>query len=631
MVKPPKRGSGITLPDILPVTTHSAAGRADGAHPAFANPPRKLAGEYPAHADSARNPDLLPRQPSVQVKEIPAPSPLSVEAALRSITWPADQVHLLQRLDTESGLSISPDGKLYAHVENAGHLMVEHHRDGRYQIPFPFAAHLPGPFLVKAERQALWTFERPAWMTQHSESDRQNAAAERPAVEQPMYLAPADAALLSSPLYTAEGIRYDKHRKTYIDTAQGTVMVRKNVDGQYEQTSATTRNASTLLFEQIPGTRLWRRKFADDHPDLRSSTGEPGIVVTDMPEATAGASKRPHADEGAETTHALTESLLSANPEPINLSFGLWRNWGRSLRPQLGQHIEIDGQFYRIVPQQLGPDPHLVYLQHPLFSPALYDAFEYMLRDNPSLQPKFAVKRTERWTVLDDVVPFEMPITQYISRTFKYLSDQSVSSLARAMFNQANRSEIIIGPGLAMLNQVFRFWENRGLRKAPRRELADPLLMLRSQPETADTLAIPFALGEGLMRLDFDPGRFPRHWNDYASNPTAAHLRRLFSQLLKDDGYVVIPTEQKIDGDALLFHREKIDHVFVLKLPVLVSGRLQRFTAEGAELNGAVLQTPISEQKPLASYRQENRISYLLGGIQTDALGQTTLFIIRDR
>lgn len=617
MVKPPKRVAGITAPDIRPNTGSTS---------------HRLSGESLITTQSSTGlPDTPARQPSVHVNEIPAPSPLSVAAALRSITWPADQVHLLQRMDAESGLFISPDGKLYAHVEHEGHLLVELQRDGRYQIPFPFAPHLPGPFLVKAERQPLWTFERPAWMTQHSESDRRNAGAEGPAVEQPMYLAPDDAALLSSPLYTAEGIRYDKHRKTYIDTAHGTVRVRKNADGQYEQTSATTRNSSTLLFEQIPGTRLWRRKFADDQPDSQSSTGEAGVVATEMPEATAGPSKRPHVDEGVDTTHALTESLLSANPEAINLSFGLWRNWGRRIRPQLGQHIEIDGQFYRIVQQQLGPDPHLVYLQHPLFSPALYDAFEFMLRDNPSLQPKFAVKRTEHWTVLDDVVPFEMPITQYISRTFKYLSDLSVSSLARAMFNQANRSEIIIGPGLAMLNQVFRFWQNRGLRKAPHRELADPLLMLRSQPETADTLAIPLALGEGLMRLDFDPGRFPRHWNDYASKPTAAHLRRLFSQLLNDDGYVVTPTEQRLDGDALVFHREKIDHVFVLKLPALVNGRLPRFSAEGAELNGALLQTPISGQKPLAAYRQENRISYLLGGIQTDALGQITLFIIRDR
>jgi hypothetical protein len=617
MFKPPKRVTGITAPDI-PANIAGTSNRLPGA-------------SLITTESSAGLPSAPALQPSVQVNEIPAPSSPSVEAALQSITWPADQVHLLQRLGTESGLFISPDGKLYAHVENEGHLLAEHLRDGRYQIPFPFTPHLPGPFLVKAERQPLWTFERPAWMTQHSESDRRNAAADGPAVEQPIYLAPDDAALLSSPLYTAEGIRYDKHRKTYIDTEQGTVMVRKNADGQYEQTSATTRNASRLLFEQIPGTRLWRRKFADDHPDAQSSTGEPGIVVTDMPEATAGPSKRPHADEGAETTHALTESLLSANPEPINLSFGLWRNWGRSFRPQLGQHIEIDGQFYRIVPQQLGPDPHLVYLQHPLFSPALYDAFEYMLRDNPSLQPKFAVKRAEHWTVLDDVVPFEMPITQYISRTFKYLSDLSVSSLARAMFNQANRSEIIIGPGLATLNRVFRYWENRGLRKAPRRELADPMLMLRSQSETADTLAIPFALGEGLMRLDFDPGRFSRHWNEYAAARTTPGLHRLFGRLLGDDGYEVTATAQPLGDDALLFHRKNIDQVFVLRLPPLINGRLKRVTPESFAFSDSQLRTVITEQKPLSTFREENKVIYLLGGTQTDVLGQTTLFVIRDQ
>ncbi|TDV50559.1 hypothetical protein EDF87_103191 [Pseudomonas helmanticensis] len=80
------------------------------------------------------------------------------------------------------------------------------------------------------------------------------------------------------------------------------------------------------------------------------------------------------------------------------------------------------------------------------------------------MQPKWAIKRNKQWTVLDSVVPFEMPITQYISRTFRYLSDQSVNSLARDGFNQANRSEIIIAPGLALMNQVFRYWANRDQR-----------------------------------------------------------------------------------------------------------------------------------------------------------------------
>ncbi|QHC94824.1 hypothetical protein PspR84_09250 [Pseudomonas sp. R84] len=616
MVKPPKRVAGVTAPD---------------SHPNTGNTSHRLPGESQASAGSSTGlPGISMDQPSVQVHEIPAPQS-RLEAALQSITWPADQVHLLQRLDPDSGLFTSPDGKLYAHVENEGHLLVEIQYDGRYQIPFNFAPHLPGPFLIKTERQPVWTFERPNWLAHNTESDRRNAAAEGFLTEQPIYLAPDDAALLSPRLQTPDGIRYDKHRKTYIDTTEGTVMVRKNANGEYQQTSATVRDASALLFEQIPGTRLWRRKTEQTDSVPERSPQEKRKASTDTPEPTAGSSKRLHQEEGTDATHALTESLLSANPDAINLSFGLWRNWGHSIRPRSGQHIEIDGQYYRVMQQDLNANPRLVYLQHPLFSPALYDTFEYMLRDNPSMQPKWAVKRNNQWTVLDSVAPFEMPITQYISRTFKYLSDQSVNSLARAMFNQANRSEIIVAPGLALMNLVFRYWANRGQRRAPRRELADPLLMLRPVSGPEETLAIPSSLGEGLMRLDFDPGRFSRHWNEYAAAPTAPNLRRLFSQLLADEGYVLTSSTSTFAENELLFHREKIDHVFVLKLPPLINGKLQRFQPEHFQRSEVVVQTSSSEPKPLSAYSKEKKISYLLGGTQTDVLGQTTLFIFKDQ
>lgn len=614
MVKPPKRVAGVTAPD----TRTNTAGTS----------PRMLGENTQSSADL---PSTSGHQPSVQIHNASVVHPLSVEAALRSITWPADQVHLLKRLDPDSGLFTSPDGKLYAHVENEGHLLVEIHHDGRYQIPFNFTPHLAGPFLIKTERQPVWIFERPSWLAHNPDNDGPIAAAERLPGEQPIYLDPDVAALLSPRLQTPDGVRYDKHRKTYIDTAEGTVMVRKNANGEYQQTSATAREVSTLLFEQIPGTRLWRRKTGQTDSAAQRSPQEKRKASTEISDSRARDSKRLHHEEGTDAAQALTESLLSDNPDAINLSFGLWRNWGHSVRPALGQHIEIDGQYYRVMQQGLNANPRLVYLQHPLFSPALYDAFEYMLRDNPSLQPKWAVKRNNQWTVMDNVVPFEMPITQYIARTFKYLSDQSVNSLARAMFNQANRSEIIIAPGLALMNQVFRYWANRDRRRAPNRELADPLLMLRPASGPEQTLAIPSSLGEGLMRLDFDPGRFSRHWNEYATTPTAANLRRLFRQVLEDDGYVVSNPTSMLAENELLFHRKKIDHAFVLKLPPLIDGRLQRFRPERFEHSEVVLQTSGSEPKPLSTYRTEKKLSYLLGGTQTDVLGQTTLFIFKDQ
>ncbi|WP_434707827.1 hypothetical protein J3P75_19045 [Pseudomonas sp. R1-1] len=440
----------------------------------------------------------------------------------------------------------------------------------------PDASTLPASVLIKAERQPLWNVEIPDWLTQDSQREEQYAEA-----DQPIYLAAADAARLSSPLDNLDGIRYDKHRKTYVDTAQGTVMVRKNSAGDYQQSSATRRTDFALLFEPIPGTRLWQRKVTRHEP------------------------APPPTDSGA----ALAASLLSANPEATNLRFGLWRNWGRSSRPLLGQHIAIDGQYYPIVQQNLNAQPSLAYLQHPLFSPALYDAFESMLRDHPSLQPKFVVNRNNQWTVLDDPVPFAMPITQYIATTFRSLADRSVSALARAMFNQASHSEVITGAGLAVLNRVLRYWTHRDLHKAPQGELADPLLMLRTPLASTP--------GYGLPRLDFDPGRFAQHWNRFASQPSTDRLQRLFSEVLADEGYVI---ERAAAGESrreLRFHRDGIDQLFALTI----------YPLNAREDAGRVPTKGESER----THTEASDVVCLRGGVQTDALGQTTLFVVRER
>lgn len=618
MVKPPKHTGGI-LPSVPPSpTTVPVVGGMAGTRPTHFPRPYTYAGKNHTFIDATAGLSQTPgHPPSMLVNNIPAPYSVNVEATLRTIAWPADQVHLLKRLDTDNELFVSPDGQLYARVENAGHLPVEQRRDGRYQISVHFIPHLADTFLIKTERQPVWTFERPDWLAHDTENEQPDTAAV--VTQEPIYLSPDDAALLSPRHHSTDGIRYDKHRKTYIDTAQGTVMVRKNAAGQYQYSSATARNASALLFEQIPGTRMWQHITAQADSATESSRPEnPGPALQDP-------DNPPHLKNGTNATRALTESLLSAHPEAINLSFGLWRNWGQSIRPQLGQHIEIDGQYYRVMQQDMNADPRLVYLQHPLFSPALYDAFEYMLRDNPSLQPKWAVRKNDQWTVLDNVVPFEMPITQYIARAFKYLSDQSVSALARAMFNQANQSEIINGSGLTLMNQVFRFWANRDWYSTPRGELAEPLLMLRSLSPPA----MAPSRSEGLMRLDFDPGRFSRHWNEYAADKTTANLRKLFSRLLENAGYGVIHSKNPPDEDVLLFYREKIDHVFVLEFPALVNGRLQQLELEKFQLSEAHWQLPISDQKPLFAYQEEQNISFLQGGVQTDIQGQTSLVITK--
>ncbi|WP_277761302.1 hypothetical protein [Pseudomonas sp. A34-9] len=632
MAKPPKQGSGINLPDTSTTTRPPSQVTPTGNRLNI-----DLPGRFPE--GSGQRPDSsqdvsadVSRLPSVLVSAIPGREPVTAQAAMDSMTWPADRVHMLHPLGSDSGLFTSPDGALYAHIENAGHLRVERQRDGRFQVPFDDTPQLPGPFLNKSERQATWTFERPDWLTQEAKSDTPSSRTTEPApVEAPIYLDPADAAQLSPAKNTLDGIRYDKHRKTYVDTAFGTVMVRRNADGEYQQALATATDSPNVFFEQIPRTKLWRRKTLQVvHIKNRSQQGK-RRPPHDIDEPTPGPSKRGHLENDPNTAQTLTENLLSANPQAINLSYGLWRNWGKTLQSPLGQHIEIEGLHYRIVPQLLDADSRLVYVQHPLFSPALYDAFEYMLRDNPSLQPKWAIKIEHQWTVLDSGFPFEMPITQYVSRTFRHLSDSSVSSLARALFNQANRSEVITGHGLSVMIQTFRYWKARNYQQPPRAELADPLLTLRNLSGERDTSTIPLSVGEGLQRLDLDPGRFPYHWNKYATAPTLPNLRKMFSDVLEDDGYVISSASHTLGEDTLLFHRKTIDAVFVLKLPPLINGRLHRSEQPGAELTGPVLQTLIGQQQqPLVSYLIADKVVYLLGGVQTDALGQTTLFVFRE-
>ncbi|MBP5944551.1 MULTISPECIES: hypothetical protein [unclassified Pseudomonas] len=619
MAKPTKLVPGIFLPDTRPISNRPITNVPEGGRLNIDIPPLIRPEPTRTFADitHALYDDRL-RQSSLQVTEIPVSEPTTVASVLRTLTWPAENAHLLSALGSESGLFTDPDGNLYAHVENAGHIHVRRQPDNRYRIPLN-TPKLPDLFLSKSERQATWNFERPDWLTEEHEKDASaTLVVDYLATVFPTYLEPADAARLTSALDTPDGIRYDKHRKTYVDTVKGTVMVRKNAEGEYQQAYPKVADSPDIYFERIPDTPLWRHKNPI-HESLAQDRHDPATPMEDLP-----------------PNQTLIEGLLSIDQHARNLPNGLWRKWGKQRLPRLGQHIEIDGHYYRVVPQELNADSQLVYLQHPLFSPALYDAFEEMLRDNPSLQPKWAINRNGQWIVLDTQFPFQMPITQYISRTFKYLSDQSVSTLARTLFNEANAAEIITGHGLATLNQTFRYWAARHLMPPTPGKLADPLMMLpdlSAEPDTrhATSWTIASSPGESLQHLELDPARFPRLWNEYATTPTIAQLRKLFSEVLQADGYIVSPALPSSSDEALLFYRENLDVVFVLQLPPITNGRLHRSATPLSESTDSLFDIAIgSQQQPLATYRDSNRLVYLLGGVQTDASGQTTLFIIRE-
>lgn len=461
--------------------------------------------------------------------------------------------------------------------------------------------------------------------------DSASAANLRPAT----FIDPALAALLTSADTSPEGIRYDKHKKTYVDLEDGTVMVRKHPDGSYQQTHPGELSPTGERVEQIPGSKRWRQVASN-----RSPTDADPLVV-EISEPMPGPSKRPRLNEPTSATDEagiLVESLLSRQPDALDLSAGQWRNWGKATPPESAVSIEIDGAYYPIVDQGIHPVTGLVYLQHPGFAPGRYDAFEQMLRHEPTRQPKWALKRDGQWRVLESHLPFEMPLKQYVANSFKYLSDHSLSNLARAVFDQTHPFGTVTGHGLSVMTLTFRHWMDRVNNEAPMRGLMDPLLMLPRlavEPFTmvpGGVLSLPAPSPRFLQRIDFDPQQFPLEWGTYAAAPTGASLRTLFSTILRQNGYTINATPRAMSEGALLFHREGVAAVFVLKLPRVTGSTIARYSVPGVEMASPAFQMKLSQaaRHTLNIHLAQNQIVYLVGGTQLIAPDKPTLFMVRE-
>lgn len=463
------------------------------------------------------------------------------------------------------------------------------------------------------------------------------------AVNRPRIYIDADAAtLLTSVDSSPDGIRYDKHKKTYVDMEGGTVMVRRNADGSFQHTHAGESSPTGDLIERIPGSKLWRWV----EPTATTSRGpEPEVVLppAETADTMPGPSKRPRLDPALDVssdTDALMQTLFSRRADALDLSSGQWRNWGKAIRPETGDSIEIDGAYYPIVSRAGQPDAGLVYVQHPGFAPVGgYDAFEHMLRNEPSHQPRWALKRNGRWRVLENQAPFEMPMTQYVATAFKHLSNHCEGAIARAVFDHSTQSGAPDNHALSMMVLTLRHWLDRVNNEAPtNRGLLDPLMLLPPLPTQPDRLypggilSLPASSTAAFVRIDFDPQRFPEPWNSYATAPTPANLRMLFSTLLQDNGYSVNPSSRALQEGALIFHREGIAAVFVLKLPRITGDSVPRPSLPGAEISSSLFQTRLTSaaKQELDNHLARNQVVYLMGGVQHTEPGKSTLFIVRE-
>ncbi|MBC8998868.1 hypothetical protein IAI51_20275 [Pseudomonas sp. N40(2020)] len=412
----------------------------------------------------------------IVITRITDPVITDLNTNLREISWPALQNHLLRPHESVDGLYLSPNGDLYAHLEEGGYYRAEINATGDYQIPWPAAPGVTPPLLKKIDGQPRWRVEAD-WYSRIPQPGNQPQPAVTAAPPPASVILPAHlATLLTSAQSTVDGVRYDKHKKSYVDMAEGTVMVRKNTDGHYQETFAGELTPSGAVVEQITGTKLWRRKAEDN---VRPDNRRPAID-----EPTAGPSKRPRLDTDPD----------SIDPPLAVLPTGDWITWGNATKPQTGDSIEIDGKHYPIVTQAAYADNALVFIKHPHLSAERFDAFEQILRMTPELQPRGAVK-IKRWWLADkelkweivDGLPFKKTITQYVADAFPYMAEHSVNNVARAMFNRANHSEEMNGYGLNDLFATVQYWAKRPMnmenQKTIRHDLIDPLMFLPPVPK----------------------------------------------------------------------------------------------------------------------------------------------------
>lgn len=435
---------------------------------------------------------------------------------------------------------------------------------------------------------------------------------------------------------TEEGFRYDKRKKAYVEMHGGFVMVSNTPDG-WRHTEAGEATPSGRRVEQIPGTRLWR----EIDTSRRSPQSVPEPVAAGPSEAIPGPSRHSHLDEQshiASDTNTLVENLFAQQTTALDLSTSQWRNWGKATRPDAGESIEIDGKHYPIIAQNLRADTGLVYLQNPAYSSDGFDAFENMLRQQPSHQPKWALKREGQWKVLDNHAPFEMSATQYVSTAFNHLSEQSASNLARAVFDRVSLPQGITGHGLSVMALTYRHWIDRVSNEAPMHGLSDPLVMLPVLATPPGSLAngglmtLPAYNSNLLQRLDFDPVRFPREWTLYSAAPTAGRLRTLFMDVLQHSGYTVNPTTRRLREGAVIFHRPGVAAVFVLKLPPVTGDQVPRYTRAGSDLHDPEFQASLTpeQRQRLNSELTHIEVIYLVGGVQHIHPDNPSLFIVRE-
>lgn len=625
MVKPPKKISGAPGVDKPVPTTPPTADLPSG-HRRLTSPlETHLAGSDLPSGSSLSNVTKSPEVelPRVTVSEMPPPHTEAYQAASSEIAWPRNRYAELLPVGENSGLFKGPDLRIYAEIGTEGRFLVEQNAQGTYHVPLSFAPGVPGPILTKIDGQPRWRIERPGWQSPPKPAD--TVLPPPPST----YLSSDLAALLTKAELSADGIRYDKLKQTYVDLAEGTVMVGKNRDGTYQETFARELSPSGAEVEAIPGTKLWRRKpdaLTEQHPPL----AKPGVTDEPMP----GPSKRPRLDAREDSPHPTTRETTSS---PDHTPY-FWLSWGHLHPPASGDSVQLGWLHYPIVPMGTAPNrlPKVYFLQHPEFAPAQFDAFDQMLQHAPSLQPVATFRiGYEPGEVRPGKRFFDKPLSQSVAETFVDFSGFTSRAVARRIFELSDYSPVITATGLINIQAVLHQWSQKPFPTTP--AFADPMNMLpvASVIEVGGMKAIkltPQVEGE-LQRLTFDPQHFAFEWKHYTADPTDYNLRRLIGALLIRSGYDVFPLTHEHRRPALVFRRESHDKVFFLKLGVIRHDVVVHNTVPGTELTDPGLPDRIGHAAHLAltNAQAQNNVVWLIGGVLKTESDADSVFILRER
>ncbi len=562
--------------------------------------------------------------PHVVVSHMADPVITEANARLAEISLPESQTHLLKPHDSVDGLFVVPGGQTYAHLEDGHHYRVELNTSGDYQIPWPEAPGVTPPIVKKIDGQPRWRVEAQWYAAQSRQS---SLPAHQPSAEL-IFVDPNLAIYLPDKSASPDGIRKGPLGTTYVDIEGGTVQIRRNEQGEYKQASATTINVPDVTLERTPGQFVWRRKQQTSTDTQQAPQPGSSRTLTQSEQLGPGPSKRPRLPGDSDPPDPFI---------PVRTS-ELWNSWGSTTKPLVGDSIEFDGKHFAILDQPGHATDTRAFIKPPQFSATRFDAFEQLLLTTPELQPRRVVKLadiwaghvSDTWRVIEGL-PFAKNLTQYVSDHFSYLSDHSANNVAREMFNRANYSDEMTGPGAHALFDTFKYWENRNNRSgdnsAIRPDLSEPLMLLSPLATDANgKMHMPLPSAEGLQRIDFDPKLFfgSRH---QLNRPDT---RVLFRDFLSGHGYQITHEFRNNYGNALLIQRTGVDHVFIMFMGGFQNNIVNIIDPKvWLKRNLASVRTSDSAKNLIKEKVRTKKIIFLLGSTETLPTRDYNLIVTR--